>query len=100
MKIINRQYRSNGQKNNLDPETILSLVERNPLERNTHKFIVLGRTGPTGKTWLTNKLRELGCDVVEISEDIYRFVDYKDFDNHYLAYLDKRLTIIILNHPI
>ena len=72
------------------PEFILSIVKDN----------LAYKTGPTGKSWLTDRLREIGCDVVELSEDIYSFVDYKDSENHYLIDPFKKITIIILNQPL
>lgn len=82
------------------PEFILSIVKDNMAYIRSYRFFVMGETGPTGKSWLTDRLREIGCDVVELSEDIYEFVDYKDYENHYLIDPFKKITIIILNQPL
>lgn len=82
------------------PEFILSIVKGNLVYIRSYRFFVMGKTGPTGKSWLTDRLREIGCDVVELSEDIYSFVDYKDSENHYLIDPFKKITIIILNQPL
>lgn len=98
MNLFYNQYMMN--KDHLDPSTILSLIEHNPLEKRTHKFIVMGKTGPTGKTWLTDKLKEIGCEAVELSEDVYGLLEYTDYNNHYITDFDNKTSIIILNHPL
>lgn len=82
------------------PEFILSIVKDNLAYIRSYRFFVMGKTGPTGKSWLTDRLREIGCDVIELSEDIHWFVDYKDSENHYLIDPFKKITIIILNQPL
>lgn len=81
----------------MTPDTILSLIKSSPQE-SKHKIIVMGRVGPTGKSYLTEQLRSAGYDAVEISEMTAGLVDYPDFENHYICDLDSKTTIIILNH--
>jgi nicotinamide riboside kinase len=61
-----------------------------------YTYIILGRSGKTGKTWLCNELRAHGLNAFEISEDICDFVQYKDGENHLLVNdYDKQVTIIL-----
>lgn len=91
---------SNKSIPNLDNRSILDIILRNPVKKKTHKFIILGRTGPTGKTWLCDKLKASGYNAVELSEMIYNFVSYEDSDNHYLFDYDNGITIVILNRHL
>lgn len=70
-------------------------------------YIICGERGPTGKTWLWNKLREAGFNAIEISECLYRFVNYtdKDEENHLLEgghsfANDSQYVLIVLNKPL
>lgn len=64
------------------------------------RYVILGRSGPTGKTTLLGALLDEGCIVMEISEDINDLVTYNDDENHYIVdYLYRRM-IIVLNKPI
>lgn len=64
------------------------------------KYIILGRPGPTGKTFLRNMLIEHSYDAVEVSENIWHLVNYKDSENHFeVDYLNKQL-VIVLNRPL
>lgn len=85
---------------NFSPEFILSIVKDDPEVIKNYRFIVMGKTGPTGKTWLTEQLRKIGCDAIELSEDISGYVEYKDSQNHYLIDPFKKITVIILNTPL
>ena len=61
-----------------------------------YTYIILGRPGKTGKTWLCNELRVHGFNAFEISEDIYDLVRYNDEENHYIVNdIDKQVTIIL-----
>lgn len=48
----------------------------------SYTYIICGRSGPTGKTWLYYSLLELGYRVVELSEDMLGLVEYQDDKNH------------------
>lgn len=68
-------------------------------------YIVCGKPGPTGKTWLWNELRKAGHDAIELSEGLGRFVDYRDNENHMCdcglsAVNSFGLVIIVLNKPL
>ena len=59
----------------LTPAQVVHVIRDDILAHYQHAenatYVILGRPGPTGKTWLKNALTELGLmNVVEISEDI------------------------------
>lgn len=61
-------------------------------------YIILGRPGPTGKTWLQRKLTDLGYNAIEISEGIALSgaIEYMDDRNHIIE-TSSGTTVIILN---
>lgn len=59
-------------------------------------FIICGKIGPTGKTWLTDALRKAGHNAIEISEGIFDLVRYNDDENH-LRDIGNGTAVIILN---
>ena len=63
-------------------------------------FLVLGKPGPTGKTWLTQKLKERRCQVAELSEELMPFLSYKDNFNHIIVDDLEKQVVIILNRPL
>ena len=61
-----------------------------------YTFVIMGRSGPTGKTWLCNQLRKYGFNAFEISEHIYDKIHYRDDDNSYIPdHLYKQIVIIL-----
>jgi len=62
-------------------------------------FIILGKSGPTGKTWLCNELRARGLNAIEISEQICSFVGYKTYNNeNYITTIGRdNQVVIVLN---
>ena len=64
------------------------------------KFIIMGKSGPTGKTWLHDRLRRHHLPAMELSEDIFDLVNYNDNLNHVIPRYDKRVMVIILNKPL
>lgn len=62
--------------------------------------VILGRSGPTGKTRLRNHLIEEGYNAVELSEDIISLVDYRDDKNHFIVNRMQKMVIIVLNRSI
>lgn len=63
-------------------------------------IIILGRPGPTGKTWLCNKLKEHGFNAIEISEDIFEYVSYNNDRNYISRKPYTNHIVIILNRPL
>lgn len=84
----------------MKPSIILDKILNNPVVRGRSwefTYVILGQSGPTGKTWLYNQLKIRGLDVVEISEDICYLVRYEDSDNHYIIDELDLKVIIVLN---
>lgn len=65
-----------------------------------YTYIIMGKPGPTGKTWLCNKLRQYGYNACEITESVCWIVDYRDNGNYYLIKKPHRVVVIILNKPL
>lgn len=63
-------------------------------------YIITGRPGPTGKTYLYNMLKKNGYNAFEISEHMFSLVDYCDNKNHYLVDYAKKQVVIVLNKPL
>lgn len=63
-----------------------------------YTFIITGKIGPTGKTWLTKKLRESGYNAIEITDQLYTLVDYT-FPDRNAVHFDRinRTAVIVLN---
>lgn len=63
-----------------------------------YTFIITGKIGPTGKTWLTDKLRESGYNAIEITNQLYTLVDYT-FPDRNAVHFDRinRTAVIVLN---
>lgn len=62
----------------------------------SYTYIVMGRTGCTGKTHMLNDLEARGFRAFELSEDIYPYISYDD-KNHYIINDFNKTVIIILN---
>lgn len=84
----------------LTPAKILEGISKLLLNSNEYTYIVLGRIGPTGKTWICDQLRKLGYSAFEISEDICWLVHYIDNKNHVRIDENQKVCTIILNTPI
>ena len=63
-------------------------------------YIITGRGGPTGKTFLCDKLKKNGYNAFEISEDLCGLVSYCDNENHYMVDHAKKKFVIVLNRPM
>lgn len=86
----------------LTPSRILRYFVENAFfqvehEKLPYTFIILGRGGPTGKTWLCNGLKKYGFRAFELSESITSLVDYSDYKNHVIKNSLDRSIVIILN---
>lgn len=60
-------------------------------------YIIMGRSGPTGKSYICDLLKRNGYHAIEISEDIITLVEYKDNKNHFLVNDAKKYVIVIRN---
>lgn len=58
-------------------------------------FLVLGKPGPTGKTWLTQKLKEHGYQVAELSEELAPFLNADKYNHVIVDELEKQVVIIL-----
>lgn len=65
-----------------------------------YTYIILGRSGPTGKSWLRYRLIEAGYNAVELSEDIIWLVEYTDDKNHFIVNHMQKMVLIVLNRSI
>ena len=65
-----------------------------------YTYIIMGKSGPTGKTWLCNELKSSGFDVVEISESTYDLIGYMDSDDHCRVDDFQKTVTIILNRSL
>ena len=63
-------------------------------------YIIFGRGGPTGKTHLCAELKRGGYNAIEITEEVYPFLEYRDERNHFLVYEQSKCLVIILNKPL
>ena len=64
-------------------------------------YIIMGRSGPTGKTWLLNELRAHGFTAFEITDDIFELVEYQYTEENYVIRNEfSKHTVIVLNRPI
>lgn len=63
-------------------------------------YIILGRAGATGKTWIRDGLQLHGLRAIEITENVYNLVDYADDRNHFIIDDLNEYVIIVLNNYI
>lgn len=89
---------------NAFPKTIAKyIVEDNYENLKDFTFIILGKPGPTGKTWLCNKLKKHGLNAIELTETLLDYIDYTGHQssmNDYYEDHDNKYVVIILNRPI
>lgn len=92
-------------------------------EAHNYTYIIMGRSGPTGKSTLCNKLKEFGLQAFEISESVRGLVDFYthirhfnipphydkkydkemieyEKDNHMIVDGRQKVVTIILNEPV
>lgn len=67
-----------------------------------YTFIILGKSGPTGKTYLTNLIIKNGYKAIDISESLYGIVNYipNDNKNHYHIDYLRQVFVVVLNNPL
>jgi hypothetical protein len=63
-------------------------------------FFVLGKVGPTGKTWLCRGLQEQGFTAFELTESIWPLISYRDEKNHVIKNDENRTITIIMNESL
>ena len=89
------------QNDNLTAAEFLAVIKTEPNRNwNEYTFIILGKSGPTGKTWLKEQIAKRGFKVFELTESIYPFVGYSDSKNHYTVDESEKQVTIILNETL
>lgn len=63
-------------------------------------YIIMGKSGPTGKTFLCDMLKRNNFNAIELSEDVIDLVEYNDNKNHYKVDYARKLLLIVLNKPL
>jgi hypothetical protein len=94
----------------LSPSRILSHIVNGHLDNfpdsKDYTYVILGKGGPTGKTWLWNGLRLHGFNAIELSEcitvDLHTalMVQYIDDKNHFFIDKINKQAVIVLNRNI
>ena len=78
---------------------VLNYAEKRSMLYGKATFIICGKGGPTGKSWLCNELKKAGHIAIEISEGINRFVSYDDDRNH-MCEMGFNQVVVVLNKRI
>jgi hypothetical protein len=81
---------------NITPERLLKVFTSDDIYKQNF-YVILGKQGPTGKTWLATNLKEHGFNVMELSEFIGELVEYNDNNNHIRFDPLDNTVIIVLN---
>lgn len=85
---------------NLTPNEILEQILKERETNSISEYIILGKSGPTGKTWLWDQLRKNGLNATELSEWLIGLVSYGDNDNHCIGPILGNKALIVLNRPL
>ena len=86
-------------------DEILALARQRELLDEKITYIICGKPGPTGKTWICRALKNRGFKAIELSEYLFRFADFRDDKNHmcdcgYSHADDSGVILIVLNKPL
>ena len=87
--------------NKLTPKLLLEriIASETSIE---YTYIITGRHGPTGKSWLCRELRSRGYKAFDITSDLLRCCNV-EFNTPYNSYTINELDnhmVIILNEPL
>ena len=86
---------------NMHPSRILHHITENVEGSKDYLCIVMGRYGKTGKTWLTKGLEQYGYNAIELTEDLYDYIIYRQPQtNSYYINSEKKVIIVVLNERI
>lgn len=85
---------------NLTPNEILKQILKERDMSSISEYIILGKSGPTGKTWLWDHLRKNGLNATDLSEQLIGLVKYSDNNNHYIGPILGNKALIVLNRPL
>lgn len=78
-------------------EMLRYILYSRKLNQDDYVYIILGKTGPTGKTWLCENLKTRGYKAVEWMPHLDRYISCVDLDNRLIVDEENRFVIIILN---
>ena len=81
-------------------EVLRHITHSRELNSDGYVFVILGKVGPTGKTWLCNELLKRGLEAIEITPSIYQYASYNDDDNHLIVDDERGYAVIVLNRRI
>lgn len=88
-------------KENVRPHEIFRYITEGGIaEPESYTYIIMGRPGPTGKSRLCTELNKAGFKAFEISESIYKLVEYSDDRNHLIVDSFRRHVAIVLNRNL
>lgn len=81
------------------PSKILDIL-KSIFRAEKYTYVILGKPGPTGKTWLQHELKKMGFNAVEISTDTYELITYNDNRNHVTIDDINHQVVIVLNQEL
>ena len=90
-----------GAKFDLTNKDVLEVITDIRIDKEEYKIVVTGKQGPTGKTWICNRLLSLGYKVCEL--DLNELTDlprYQEDKNYFLIDKDLKFIVVILNKEI
>ena len=76
------------------------IIKNHKNGEDSYTYIILGKTGATGKTTLCEELNRNGYKAFEISESIFNQVQYTDDNNHYVINRLRKQVVIVLNKAV
>jgi hypothetical protein len=86
-------------KNNTN-ESILHHIKHSWKLKDGYTFIITGKIGPTGKSWLKRALIAQGYRAIEITGSLYSLVEYTDNKNHFIVDEYEKTVLIVLNRRV
>lgn len=60
-----------------------------------YTYVIMGKSGPTGKTRMRERLSGQGLNAVELSECIFDVVTYGDSNRYCIDHMQKTVVIIL-----
>lgn len=86
---------------NLSPSGILRHITHSRLLNDGHyTYLITGKVGPTGKTWLHKQLTDRGYSSIEIPQEIYQWSNFHDDKNHFIVDDSRNAVLIVLNRRL
>ena len=75
------------------------IISNEKISPDDYVCIIAGRCGPTGKSWLTERLNTMGYAAIEITEPmlVSGAVSFNDDKNHFIVDDFRKSITIILN---